>query len=179
MQAFTAWQAHTSQKVEGQEKLKHAVARLQHYLLARAFATFASHAQHSADLRQRLSQAVAAFKNGTLRAAFNAWLDHSRQLLDSRQQVGCYLNLSRSHRQLFLNEIVGDCPELLSPTLFLRLFLRPKSCRQSFQVLKINKLIMAREPSFSCCLTLAPAAMQLQWQVEPNTAVIHVSELGS
>ena len=86
-QAFTAWQAHTSHKQEGQEKLRRAVARLQHCLLARAFATLASHTRRSADLRQRLCRAVAAFQNTTLRAAFNAWLEHTQLLQDSRQQV--------------------------------------------------------------------------------------------
>ena len=95
VQAFTSWQAHTAHKLQREEKLGRAVARLQHCLVARAFSTWAGHTRRSADLQQRLAKAVSAFQNGAMHAAFNAWLDSTQQLRESRAQVlqsTCMLN---------------------------------------------------------------------------------------
>ena len=89
LQAFTAWQSHTRHKLQRQEKLSRAVARLQHCLVARALSTWSSHTRRSGDLRQRLAKAVSAFQNSAARAAFNAWLENTQQMRESRAQVPC------------------------------------------------------------------------------------------
>ena len=89
LQAFTTWQSHTTHKLQQQEKLRQAVTRLQHCLVARALSTWGSHTRRSGDLRQRLARAVSAFQNSAARAAFNAWLENTQQMRESRAQVPC------------------------------------------------------------------------------------------